>query len=279
MTSSTSPWRTPAPNQVDRPRTPVSEVAARRTTIVLALALLLGLVAALSPWSSTSAEARSTVLGNITPATASFSDGDSVTVGMKFRATATGSVTGVKFYKGSQNTGRHVGALYSSRGQLLARATFTSESGSGWQSVVFDDPVDVRRGGSYTVATFMPEGHYAVTSPYAWPDAGVAVLGLAGTYNYGSDLEFPSSSYGRSNYFVDVIFQASDSTGGSGPTTPAPTTPAPTTPAPTTPAPTTPAPTTPAPTTPSSGFPSEATTGVPAGTALSAYTGPSTITK
>lgn len=65
---------------------------------------------------------------------------------------------------------------------------------------------------------------------------------------------------------------------GTRPTT-KPTAPKPTTPTtPTTPAPTTPAPTTPAPSTPQTGFPNSSNTGVPAGTKLTAYSGPCTIT-
>ena len=60
---------------------------------------------------------------------------------MKFRSDVTGYVTGVRFYKGSQNTGTHTGELWSSTGQLLATATFSSESASGWQQLNFANPV------------------------------------------------------------------------------------------------------------------------------------------
>ena len=54
---------------------------------------------------------------------------------MKFRSDVAGQVTGVRFYKGSGNTGTHIGNLWSSTGTLLASATFTGESASGWQQV------------------------------------------------------------------------------------------------------------------------------------------------
>ena len=56
---------------------------------------------------------------------------------MKFRSDQAGFVKGVRFYKGSGNTGTHVGSLWSVTGTLLASATFTNESASGWQEATF----------------------------------------------------------------------------------------------------------------------------------------------
>lgn len=258
MTTSTPSWRGAGPAPAARSHVSTSPFSSVRALTLLALALLLGAVAALSPWSPPAAEARTTVLGSATPADTSYDDDAPLTVGIKFTPKTSGTVTGVRFYKGPGNTGTHVGALYSSSGQLLARATYGSETSTGWQSVSFSSPVRVTSGATYTAATFLPDGYYSVTSPYGWPDEGTDMTGLAGTYNYGSGLEFPSSTYGRSNYFVDVSFEA---TGTVDAPEPEPTTPPTTAPAPTT------------------GFPSSATTGVPDGTSLSTYTGPSTITK
>ena len=49
-------------------------------------------------------------------------------VGVKFQADAFGTVTGIRFYKASTNTGTHIGNLWTSSGQLLATATFTGET-------------------------------------------------------------------------------------------------------------------------------------------------------
>ena len=46
-------------------------------------------------------------------------------VGVKFRADEDGYITALRFYKQSNNTGTHVGHLWSADGQLLATATFT----------------------------------------------------------------------------------------------------------------------------------------------------------
>ena len=67
------------------------------------------------------------------------------------RRPATGSSPGVRFYKGSGNTGTHVGSLWSSTGARLATATFQNESAAGWQTATLSPAVaghgrdDVRR--------------------------------------------------------------------------------------------------------------------------------------
>ena len=64
-------------------------------------------------------------------------DAQPAELGVKFRADVSGSITGVRFYKGASNTGTHVGHLWSNTGTLLATATFTNETASGWQQVMF----------------------------------------------------------------------------------------------------------------------------------------------
>ncbi len=65
---------------------------------------------------------------NATPALASENDTNAVEVGVKFRSDTDGRITGIRFYKGSANTGTHVGHLWTRTGTLLASATFTNES-------------------------------------------------------------------------------------------------------------------------------------------------------
>ena len=69
-------------------------------------------------------------------------DAHSVELGVKFTSEVFGTVTGVRFYKSAANTGTHIGSLWSASGQLLATATFTGETASGWQQVNFSTPVD-----------------------------------------------------------------------------------------------------------------------------------------
>ena len=81
-----------------------------------------------------------------TPATVTANDPNSVELGVKFQASTNGTITGIRFYKGPQNTGTHVADLWSATGTLLATATFTNETASGWQQVNWRTPWWSRRG-------------------------------------------------------------------------------------------------------------------------------------
>ena len=136
-------------------------------------------------------------------------------MGVKFTANTAGYITGIRFYKGVNNTGTHVGNLWSSTGQLLASATFTGESSSGWQQVNFSSPVAITANTVYVASYFSPTGDFAVdrnyfTSAVSNPPLTALANGGAGganaVYTYGSTSQFPSSSYQSSNYWVDVVF-------------------------------------------------------------------------
>ena len=100
----------------------------------------------------------------------------STEVGVKFKADTFGVVTGIRFYKASTNTGTHIGNLWTSSGQLLASATFTGESGSGWQQVNFAQPVALNKNTTYIASYFAPRGHYSDDSGYFYttPELGPA---------------------------------------------------------------------------------------------------------
>ena len=77
------------------------------------------------------------------PANAAVTDGQPIEVGVKFRSDIDGFVTALRFYKDTANTGVHVGHLWSATGALLAEATFTNESASGWQEVALTPAVTI----------------------------------------------------------------------------------------------------------------------------------------
>ncbi|MBI1276754.1 MAG: DUF4082 domain-containing protein, partial [Anaerolineaceae bacterium] len=83
-----------------------------------------------------------TLFGTTVPGTtANGGDGGSVNLGMAFRAVANGYITGVRFYKGTTNTGTHNGYLWTSTGTQLGAVTFTGETASGWQVASFASPI------------------------------------------------------------------------------------------------------------------------------------------
>lgn len=150
-----------------------------------------------------------------TPTNPSEADPNPVELGVKFTSDVNGYITGVRFYKGSGNTGTHVGNLWSSAGALLATATFTAESGSGWQEVSFATAVPVTANTVYVASYFAPNGRYAGDNGY-FANAGVykapirllqdGVNGGNGVYAYGAASSFPASTYQATNYWVDVVF-------------------------------------------------------------------------
>ena len=148
------------------------------------------------------------------PAVASANDSGPYELGVKFRSDIAGYITGVRFYKGAGNTGTHVGHLWTASGTLLATATFTTETASGWQQVDFAQPVQIQANTTYVASYFAPNGHYSFNSAYfasAGVDSGVlhalsnAAAGGNGVFLAGSS-GFPTSSFNSANYWVDVVF-------------------------------------------------------------------------
>ena len=106
-----------------------------------------------------------------TPASPDSEDGSSVELGVKFRSDVAGQINGIRFYKAATNTGTHVGSLWTSSGTLLAQATFTGESSSGWQQVNFPSPVAIQPNTTYVAGYFAPNGHYSADGVRDQPTA------------------------------------------------------------------------------------------------------------
>lgn len=160
------------------------------------------------------------VVGTIWPATAApaqLSDNDpaAINLGVKFRSDLSGRVTAIRFYKGPNNTGTHVGALWTASGQQLATVIFTNETPSGWQQANLAMPVAITASTVYVVSYHAPNGQYPGDDDY-FLSGGVAnpplhalrdgESGGNGVYLYGSALAFPTQTYRSENYWVDVVF-------------------------------------------------------------------------
>jgi Domain of unknown function (DUF4082)/Bacterial Ig-like domain len=156
--------------------------------------------------------------GSTTPSNPSVNDPNAVELGVKFRSDVNGFVTGVRFYKGAGNTGTHIGNLWSASGALLAQATFTSETATGWQQVNFATPVAITANTVYVVSYFAPNGNYAADTLF-FANGGIdnppihllsnAAAGGNGVYAYSASSTFPASTYQAANYWVDVVFTTS----------------------------------------------------------------------
>ena len=152
---------------------------------------------------------------NYTPSVITVNDPSSVELGFKFQSSSNGEITGIRFYKGPQNTGPHTANLWTSTGGLLATATFTNETSSGWQQVNFATPVSITANTTY-VASYHTNGFYSsdpnyfatsdTSGPLTAPSSSSS--GGNGVYAYGSSSLFPSNSFNSTSYGVDVLFRA-----------------------------------------------------------------------
>jgi hypothetical protein len=156
-----------------------------------------------------------------TPAVTLANAGGGIEVGVKFRSSEDGFITGVRFYKAAGNTGTHTGELYALDGTRLAQAVFTNETNAGWQTVSFSTPVAIKAYATYVASYFSSAGNFNVTTGYFKKSAiNNPLTALSDGYNGPNDPNgvfnispvpvFPippgvqSSNY--NNYWVDVVF-------------------------------------------------------------------------
>ncbi|MFN8249004.1 MAG: Ig-like domain-containing protein [Ferruginibacter sp.] len=142
-----------------------------------------------------------------------------IELGMKFRSTIPGYITGFRYYKGASVDGQHIGHLWASDGTLLATEPFVNETTSGWQSVQLNSPVAITANTTYIVSYYAASGKYSFTNPF-FNQAIVngPLRGLANGEDGGNGLAnypgtgFPTLVSGTTNYYADVIFTSSDVT-------------------------------------------------------------------
>ncbi len=152
---------------------------------------------------------------SVTPAITSENDPNAIEVGVKFQSDVDGYISGIRFYKGPSNTGTHIGNLWDNAGQLLATATFVTETATGWQQVFFSNPVSITANTTYVASYHTQPGFYALDSNY-FAVSGVdnpplraladGVSGGNGVYTYSATSAFPTTTFSASNYWVDVLF-------------------------------------------------------------------------
>jgi hypothetical protein len=154
-----------------------------------------------------------------TPATVTVNDAHAVELGVKFTASSSGTITGIRFYKGPQNTGTHVGSLWTTTGTLLATGTFTGETASGWQDMTFSSPVTINANTTYIASYHTNTGFYSANSNYFASTYSNAPLtapsssssGGNGVFIYSATSAFPTRNFNATNYWVDVDFLPSTS--------------------------------------------------------------------
>ena len=98
---------------------------------------------------------------------------------------------------------------------MLAQATFTNETASGWQQVTFSSPVAVTAGTTYVVSYLAPKGHYSLTADGFTNQVNARSPLRPGhrqraqrqrVFIYAASSTFPTGTYNASNYLVDPVF-------------------------------------------------------------------------
>lgn len=142
-----------------------------------------------------------------TPAVANWEDAAAVELGVTFTADVDGTVSALRFYKGEKNTGTHTGSLWTAAGVLLGTATFADETGTGWQTVSFAEPVEIKTGTTYVASYHTSVGFYSVTVDQFAAGLTSGPLHVAtngGAFRYGAT-GFPNQAAPH-NYWVDIVF-------------------------------------------------------------------------
>jgi hypothetical protein len=166
---------------------------------------------------------------NYVPSVTAKNDPTALELGMKFQSTVSGWVAGVRFYKGTGNNGTHTGSLWTASGTLLATGTFTNETASGWQTLMFANPVQITANTTYVAGYYDPDGHYAADvqqfypattgSPYLSPLYSPPLVAIRANYKTGNGVYnaggpgFPATSYQGTGYGVDVVFTTTQPAG------------------------------------------------------------------
>lgn len=140
-----------------------------------------------------------------------------LTGGLVFQCSVAAEVTAAWLYKGTNQTGTHIGALYTTGGSLLAQVTFIGEPTTGlpqWTRMAFATPVAITPNTNYILAIYMPNGgQWADT---AFNPSGVTRGHLTAPsdlvtpnnlFHLGSNLTFPTSDSGGVNMGIDVEVQ------------------------------------------------------------------------
>ncbi|MGZ5220444.1 MAG: DUF4082 domain-containing protein [Chitinophagaceae bacterium] len=139
-----------------------------------------------------------------------------VELGVKFSSSVAGFIKGIRFFSGNTVSGNYTGHLWSMDGELLASAEFTNVTASGWQQVLFSEPVSISAGTVYIASYYTDAGIYAGTN-YGFDEAvsnGGSLTALSNTTEGGNGVYtyegpgFPTQTHKASNYWVDVLFSS-----------------------------------------------------------------------
>lgn len=129
------------------------------------------------------------------------------TFGTRFKATKSGNITAIRFYKDANETGAQIGGIWSDGGDLLASVNFPEGLPSGWQTQTLANPLAISADTFYMVEV-------SVNSKYGrkWYESPEIVSGdliaeARGFYGWAENLPVQQEG-GIRNYLRDIVFEA-----------------------------------------------------------------------
>lgn len=169
-----------------------------------------------------------TIFGNTIPQIPAWPDFEPVTLGVKFKSSLAGTISGIRLYRGITGPTTLKVTLWTEAGAALATGTLSLPNGvtqAGWLEVPFlqanGTPVDVPITANtvYVASYYTPTGQYAAQNEGLAADVsnangfggtltalGGVTNGGNGVYVYNNPDQFPTQSFRNTNYFVDVLF-------------------------------------------------------------------------
>ncbi|HEX6046189.1 MAG TPA: M36 family metallopeptidase [Pyrinomonadaceae bacterium] len=89
---------------------------------------------------------------NDTPVTNASGGGSTWEQGVEFSSSVSGKIVAIRYWKdAAEPSGGHVGRIWSSSGNLLATASFSDLTSSGWQKATLSTPLSITAGTRYKV--------------------------------------------------------------------------------------------------------------------------------
>jgi hypothetical protein len=132
-------------------------------------------------------------------------------LGVRFTVSVPTSLTAIRFFKASGESGVHTGSVWTASGTRLAQVAFAGESGPGWQEQALPTAVQLQPGEVYIVSV---NANFAFAQTIGGLSSAVSsgplqtTTGANGVYS-GTPGSFPDQSWGSSNYYVDVVAEVS----------------------------------------------------------------------
>lgn len=152
------------------------------------------------------------LLGDSTVSAPVAADNEGVELGLEFTTTETITAHGIRYYRPESTGEETTGHIYDASGTQLGSVEFIGGTSAGWQYAALPTPIGLPPG-DYTISYFTEVGTYVFRSGTDFSDLSTGPVTVSqenGKYRYGeSGGTSPTSTWKRSNYFVDLIFTSS----------------------------------------------------------------------